>query len=246
MKSIQIKLIEMRLRRYLVCLSIICSTLASAQINNTDTLTVIKLRKKNTTLSFYPDTNVLYRWQVNNVITIRSSNDTVPVTKVLGKNMEVKKIGKSTYQVFPFYSDTLNYQGGKLFVYTQNGKGKTQLNTVKEYKFLYPEMPVVTIAGVRSDSIISRKALVYGDLRATHKKKEVKVLAYTLEYTFNGKDYQVVELSNKFQLNTRNAFRKLNVGSVIKFLNVKVMMPTGYIETIPILTYYLEEDGVQN
>ena len=116
---------------------------------------------------------------------------------------------------------------------------------IKEFKFLYPENPIVKIGGVSSDSIIDRKSLVYGDLRAYHSKKEVKVLAYTLEYSFNEKDHQVVELSNKFQLQTRNAFRKLPAASVIKFLNVKVMLRNGYIETIPIATYYLDEE-VQN
>lgn len=239
----------MRLREclaYSILLIIAFNQVVMAQPEVKDSVVFLKLKKEKVKVSIVPDTNVLLRWQNNNEVIIQSLNPKVPVSHVRGVNMEVKDLGGGKYRLFPFYSDTLNYQGGKLLIYCLDAKGISKLNTIKEYKFETPEMPIVKIAGVRSDSVILAKQLLNNKLEASHKGEFVKVLSFNLLYTELGQEKQLTEYSDKFSLEIRNIFRRLEPGDIIKFTDIKVLLRNGYIETIPIITYYIDEERERN
>lgn len=235
----------MRLRSYWVyslILMLFCANNLIAQPAN-DSIVFLKLKKKKTNVSILPDTNVLLRWQTTNEFYIQSQNPDVPVSFVRGVNMEVKDLGGGKYRLLPYYSDTLNYDGGKLLIYCLDAKGISRLNTIKEYKFAYPEMPIITIANIHSDSVILAKQLVSNNIKATHEGNVVKVLSYSILYNDNGEEKELTEYTSILTLRVRNIFRKLLPGDIIRFKNIKVLLRNGYIETIPLLTYYIDEES---
>lgn len=205
---------------------------------------VLKLRKKKTTISIFPEADSLFRWQTNNDFRIISENKTIAVAKVRGINMDVEKVGENTYRLKPYYSDTVSYEGGKLFIYTLNPEGEAKLHTIKEFKFVDPEMPTLSIQGVASDSIIELRKLISGKLDAFYKGRKVEILSYTIKFRGINGDFEETNTENLFSLQIKNNFRNLNDGERVVFYNVKVRIPNGYIETIPIATFFIEKKNL--
>ncbi len=223
---------------YIVLFHLFSFSLVFSQGN--DTVVKLRLRKKNANIIIKSDSNVLYRWRTPNKVIVFSDNPKIPVAHVRGQNMEVKKISKNKYQLFPVYSDTLNYQGGKLKVYCKNKRGKIKLHTIKEFKFIDPIMPKVSIAGIGNDSVIKRDLLVSSHLNANYNGVNCKILAYNLIYMDDDGEQSIIEYSGRFPIHVRNAFRKLSAGSTIKFQDIKILLPNGELETVRLQTYFVD------
>lgn len=206
-------------------------------------VTKIKLAKKTHMFKFEPDTNVLYRWQEENVVNVSAEPDTGILFFVKGINMDVVDIGGGDYQLKPYHSDTTFFQGGKLLVYKVNALGEKQIHTAKEFRFIDPKLPRIKVHDVSPDSIIQKGDLVNAKIDAYHKGNKVLVLSYVIKREVN--DSTTVDekiLGCEFPINLKNKYRRLSDGSVIYFYDIRVKLVNGFIETIPRVTYFVEDN----
>lgn len=205
-------------------------------------VTKIKLEKNTHKFSFRPDTNILYKWQQENMIKVWSLPDTGIIYKVKGINMNVEEMGEGNYKLTPDHSDTLTYDAGKLLIYRLNGDGDKSLHTVKEYKFIEPELPRVKVHDVWSDSIIQKQDFINSKLEAYHKGKRVLILSYGAVRSINDTtDLRLNIKGCEFPIGIKNDFHKLRDASVVYFYDVKIMLLNGYIETIPEIQFFVED-----
>lgn len=206
-------------------------------------VTKIKLEKKTHLFSFKPDTNIAYRWQKENIVNITSTPDTGISFTVRGVNMEVEYLGDGDYKMIPFHTDTMKFDAGKLLIYKLNAEGEKQIHTAKEYLFIDPVLPKIKIHNVSEDSIIQKSDVANAKLEAFHEGNQVLVLSYSVKREVN--DTTVVNdeyLGCEFPIELKNRFRKLSNASVIYFYDVRVKLMNGYIETVPRVTFFVEDN----
>lgn len=185
-----------------------------------------------------PNLDTLLKWQSINEVTILIKNGNNQVSHVEGSNIHVEKISNDRYRLIPYRESSENK--GKLYIYCKDKDGISRLNSIKTYEFAEPKMPIVTINNVKQNSNLLKDELLFAELKANHLNKRVKILSFNLIYKENGVYRKIYHEGSNFPIEMRNIFRKLERTDEVRFIDIKVQLQNGYIETVTEVKYLIE------
>jgi hypothetical protein len=143
-----------------------------------------------------------------------------------------------------YFIDALLPAPALLSIYEKKKDKSLKLAMNKPYTVI--PFPIVKIAGVKSDSAISRIQLAAGNFYGEYKSsiQKVKVSGFKMECFKDGKFYEDSSSTGRLTPSMLDYISKLKPGSMIFFKDFKFIGSDGTIKYIPVYRVFITEDVI--
>jgi hypothetical protein len=205
------------------------------QTDTVNTL-VFKVSASKTKISVWPADSLLWIEKKNN-LKIKIKGNKYPVVIKLEGGTISGKDSLYTAIVEEGVSALLN-------LWEKYPDGSSKLIYTKPYKIKKIPDPVVYVCGVKGDSAIDKRQLIFENkvyAYSDYYKSYIKIISFDMLFPNQELMDTLSSFSNRFTPEMRNKIWQLNQGSVVYFENIKCKMPNQQIKKLSSIQIFIVE-----
>ena len=220
----------------ILVLILFCNVTVWGQKNSTKKVLTYTIKQNINHYTIIPKDNYLFVGKKNKIqISVIGSNK---IAAVKTSNGRVIKTNEDSIFVIdnliPGYCLLSIYEKGK------NGKNKIVLN--KQYTVI--NYPIISVNGVKSDSVISKLLLCGGIVKARYGNYDIEAQVLGFKMEILEKDSFIIDssLNNRLTKKMRQYVSNLKEGSLVYIKNIQYVKADGSVKIDPILRLFIGKE----